>query len=251
MSQLSHQMAKVLELKLTGLIPLLSKRPSRVLQHHSSKASILQCSTFFMVQLSYPYVITGKIIGLTRRTFVGKVMSLLFNILSRLVIALHPRSKHLLISWQQSPSTVILEPKERKSVTVCTFSPSICHEVMGPDAMIFVFWKLSFKTSFSLSSFTLIKRFFSSSLLYAMSGTSAYLTLLIFLLAILILAWNSPSPALLMMYSSFKLNKQSDYIQPWCTPFPILKGENKQKSIVPCPVLLLLPRPAHRFLKSQ
>ena len=107
-----------------------------LLQHHSSKASILCHSGFFMVQLSHPYMTTGKNIALARWTFVGKVMSLLFNILSRLVIAFLPRSEHLLISGLQSPSAVILEPKKLKSVTV---SPSICHEVVGPDAMIFVF----------------------------------------------------------------------------------------------------------------
>ena len=109
-----------------------------LLQHHSSKASILQCSAFFIVQLSHPYMTTGKTIALTRQTFVGKVMSLLFNMLSRLVITFLPRSKHLLISWQ-SPSAVILEPPEIKSDTVSAVSPSISHEVMGPDAMIFVF----------------------------------------------------------------------------------------------------------------
>ena len=110
-----------------------------LLQHHSSKASILWCSAFFMVQLSHAYMTTGKTIALTRWTFVGKVMSLLFNMLSRLVIAFLPRSKRLLISWLQSPSAVILEPKKIKSVTVSIVSPSICHEVMGPDAMILVF----------------------------------------------------------------------------------------------------------------
>ena len=110
-----------------------------LLQHHSSKASILQHLVFSMVQLSHPYTTTGKIIALTRQTFVGKVISLLFNMLSRLVIAFLPRSKHLLISWLQSPSAVILKPKKIKSVTVSIVSPSICHEVMGPDAMIFVF----------------------------------------------------------------------------------------------------------------
>ena len=103
-----------------------------LLQHHNSKASILWCSAFFIVQLSHLYVTTGKTIALTRRTFVGKVMSLLFNILSMLVIAFLPRSKHLLISWLQSPSTVILEPPKIKSVTVSTVSPSICHDVIGP-----------------------------------------------------------------------------------------------------------------------
>ena len=107
-----------------------------LLQHHSSKASILQCSAFFIVQLSHPYFTTGKTIALTRQTFVGKVMSLLFNMLSRLVITFLPRSMHLLISWLQSPSPVILKPEKIKSATV---SPSICHEEMGPDAMILVF----------------------------------------------------------------------------------------------------------------
>ena len=107
-----------------------------LLQHHSSKASILWHSAFFTVQLSHPYMTTGKIIALTRRTFVGKVISLLLNMLSRLVITFLLRSKHLLISWLWSPSAVILEPKKIKSETV---SPSVSHEVMGPDAMIFVF----------------------------------------------------------------------------------------------------------------
>ena len=110
-----------------------------LLQHHSSKASILRCSAFFIVQLSHPYMTTGKTIDLTRQTFVGKVMSLFFNMLSRFIITFLPSSKCLLISWLQSPSGVILEPKKIKSVTVSTVSPCICHEVMGPDAMIFVF----------------------------------------------------------------------------------------------------------------
>ena len=102
-----------------------------LLQHHCSKGSILQCSAFFTIQLSQPYMTTGKTIALTRWTFVGKVMSLLFNMLFRLVIALLPRSKHLLISWLQSPSAVILGSKKIKSVTVSIVSPSIRHEVMG------------------------------------------------------------------------------------------------------------------------
>ena len=109
-----------------------------LLQHHSSKASILQRSAFFIVQLSHSYMTTGKTIALTSRTFVGKVMSLLFNMLSKLVITFLPRSKHLLISWLQSPSAVILEPQKIKSATVSIVSPSICHEVMGLDAMILV-----------------------------------------------------------------------------------------------------------------
>ena len=106
---------------------------------HKSKASILQCSVFLMVQLSHPYMASRKTIALTRRTFVGKVMSLLLNMLSRLVITFLPRSKHLLISWLQSPWVVILEPTKIKSDTVSTVYPSISHEVVGPDAMIFVF----------------------------------------------------------------------------------------------------------------
>ena len=112
------------------------------LQHHSSKASILQLSAFFMVKLSHPHMTTGKTIALTMWTFVSKVMTLLFNMLSRLVIAFLPRSKHLLISWLQSPSTVILEPLKIKSLTVSIVSPSICHEVMGLDTMIFIFCML-------------------------------------------------------------------------------------------------------------
>ena len=104
-----------------------------LLQHHNSKVSILLHSALFIVQLSHPYMTTGKTIALTRWTFVGKVMSPLFNMLSRLVITFLPKSKHLLISWLQSPSAVILEPRKIKSAIVSTVSPSICHEVMGPD----------------------------------------------------------------------------------------------------------------------
>ena len=127
-----------------------------LLQHHSSKASILQCSAFLTVQLSHSYMTTGKTIALIRQTFVGKTISLLFNMLSTLVITFLPRSKRLLISWLQSPSVVILELQKIKSDTVSTVSPSITHEVMGPDAMIFVSecWALSqlFHSPLSLSS---------------------------------------------------------------------------------------------------
>ena len=109
-----------------------------LLQHHNSKASILLCSAFFTAQLSHPYMTTGKTIALIRWTFVGKVMSPLFNMLFRLVVAFLPRNKHL-ISWLHSPSAMILEPPKIKSVTVFTVSPSICHEVLEPDAMILVF----------------------------------------------------------------------------------------------------------------
>ena len=110
-----------------------------LLQHHSLKASILLLSAYFIVQLSQPYMTTGKTVALTRWTYVGKVMSLLFNMLSRLVITFLPRSKRLLSSWLQSPSAVILEPPKIKSLSVSTVSPPICHEVMGPDAIILVF----------------------------------------------------------------------------------------------------------------
>ena len=182
------------------------------------------CSAFFIVQLSQPYMTTGKTIALTRQTFVGTVMSLLLNMLSRLVITFLPRSKCLLISWLQLPSAVILEPKKIKSLTTFHYFPCICHEVMGPDAMNLVFWMLSFKPTFPLSSFTFIKTLFSSSSLYAIRVvSSAYLRLLLFLLAILIPAWTSSTPAFLMMYSAYKLNKQGDNMQPWRTPFLIWK----------------------------
>ena len=172
-----------------------------LLQHHSSKASILWHSAFFIVQFSHSYKTAGKTIALTRGTFVGRVMSLLFNMLSRLVITVLPRSKCLLISWLQLPSAVILEPRKIKSDTVSTLSSSICHEVMGLDAKILVFWIWSFKLTFSLYSF--IKRLFSSSLLSAIRVvSSAYMRLLIFLPAILIPACASSSPAFLMMYSA-------------------------------------------------
>ena len=161
----SHEVAKVLEFSFS-IIPskeiprLISFRMDwldllavkgtlkSLLQHRSSNVPILRCSAFFTVQFSHPYMTTGKTIALTRWTLVGKVMSLLFNILSRLVITFLPRSKRLLISWLQSPSAVILEPKKIKSDTVSTVYPSISHEMMGPDAMIFVFWMLSFKPTF-------------------------------------------------------------------------------------------------------
>ena len=183
----SHQVAKVLGFQLqyqsfqwimisfrTDWLDLLAVQGTlkSLLQHHSSKASILQCSAF-SVQLSHPYMTTGKTIALTRWTFVGKVMSLLFNMLSRLVKTFLMRSKYLLISWLQSLSAVILEHKKIKSITVSTVSPSICHEVMGPDAMILVFWMLSFKPTFSISSFTFIKRLFNSSSLSAIRVVSS------------------------------------------------------------------------------
>ena len=152
------------------------------------------------MQLLPSYMTTGKTIALTRWTFVGKVMSLFFNMLCRLVITFLPRSKRLLISWLQSPSAVILEPPKIKSVTVYIVSPSICHELMGLDAMILIFWMLNFKPAFSFSSFTFTKRPFSCSLLSAIRvGSYVYLRLLIFLLAILIPACASSSPAFHMV----------------------------------------------------
>ena len=130
---------KLISFRMDWLDLLAVQGTKSLLQHHSSKASILQHSAFFTVQLSHPYMTTGKTIDLIRWTFVDKIMSLLFNMLSRLVITYLPRSKCLLISCLQSPSAVILEPPKIKSVNVSTVSPSICHEVMGPDAMILVF----------------------------------------------------------------------------------------------------------------
>ena len=145
----------------------------------------------------------GKTIALTRWTFVGKVMSLLFNMLYRLIITFLPKSKHLLISWLQSPTAVILGPPKTKSVTDSTLAPFICHEVVGPDAMILVFWMLGFKSALSLSSFTYIKRLLSSSSLSAIRVvSSAYLRLLIFLLAILIPAYVSSSLVFCMIYTA-------------------------------------------------
>ena len=139
-----------------------------LLQHLSSKATILWHSAFYIVQLSHPHMTTGKSIALTTWTFVGKVMSLLFNMLSRLVITFLPGSKCLLISWLQSSSVVILELRKIKSVTVSIVSPSMCHEVMGPDAMTLVFWLLSLSQLFH-SPLSLSPRLLSSSLLSAIS----------------------------------------------------------------------------------
>ena len=161
-----------------------------------------------MVQLSCPYMTTGKIIALAIWTFVDKLMSTLFNTLSRFVIASLPKSQYLSISWLHSPSTVILEAEKRKSVTASTFSPSICYEVIGLDAVILVFWMSSFEPAFSLSSFTLSKRLFSSFLLSAIRVvSSAYLRLLITLPAVLIPACDPASLASHMRNSAYRLNK--------------------------------------------
>ena len=187
-----------------------------------------------MVQLSHLYMTTEKITALTIQTFVSKVMSFAFNALTMFVIAFLPRNKCLLISWLQSPSTVILESKKIKSVAASTFSPSICHEVMGLYVMILVFLMLSFKPAFSLSSFNLIKSLLSSSSLSAIRAvSSAYLRMLMFLPAILIPDCDLSSLVFLMMYSAYKLNKQGDNIQPCHIPFPIwnqscsMQGSNR------------------------
>ena len=200
-----------------------------------------------MVQLSHPYMATGKTIALTLWTSVSKVMSLLFKTLSGFVIAFLPRSKCHLISWLQSPSAVILEPKKIKSDTVSTVPPSIYHEVMGLNAVIFIFWMLSFKPTSSLSSFTFIKRLLSFSFLSAIRVvSSAYLKLLIFLSAIWIPACASSNLAFHVMYSARKLNKQGDNIQPWRTPFPIWN-----QSVVPFLVLSVVFWPEYRFFRKQ
>ena len=179
-------------------------------------------------------------------------MSLLFKKLSRLVITFVPKSKHLLISWLQSPPTVNLEPPKIKSVTVSIVSPSICHEVMGLDAIILIFWMLSFKPTFSLSTFVLIKRLFRSFLLSAVRVvSSAYLRLLIFLPATLIPACASSSPEFLMMYSAHKLKNHGDNVivikEPWCTPFLIWN-----QFVVPCLVLIVTSwAGAYSFLRRQ
>ena len=178
-------------------------------------------------------------------TFVGKLVSLLFNMLSELVIAFPSRNKCLLISWLQSPSAVNLGPKKIKAVTLSIVAPSIFHEVIGLDVMILVFWMLSLSQLFH-SPLTFIKRLFSFSLSSIRFVSSAYLRLLILLPAILIPVCDSSSLEFHMMYSAYKLNKQSDNIQVWCTPFPIWK-----KSAVLCLVLTVASWPAYRFLMRQ
>ena len=214
-----------------------------LLQHHSSKASILWHLAFFMVQLSHPYMTTGKIMALTRWTFVGKVMSLLFNILSRLVITFLPRSKHLLISWLQSPSAVIFGAQENKICHCLHFFPIYLLWIDGTRfhdlSCLNVVLRPPFHSSFS----PFIKRVFSSSSLSAIRVlTSAYLRLLIFLPAILIPACDSYSPAFHMIYSVYKLNKQGNNMQPCCTPFTILN-----QSFVPYPVLTVVLDPHTGF----
>ena len=173
-----------------------------LLQHHSSKTSILQRSAFFIVQLSHPYMTTGKTKAFTTWTFVSKVKSLLFNMLSRLVIAFLPRSKHLLISWLQSPSAMILEPQNKVCHCFHCF-PIYLPWTDGTGCDDLSFLNVKFRPTFSLSSFTFIKKLFSSSSLWAIKAvSSACLKLLIFLPVILIPACSSSSPEFLMMYSA-------------------------------------------------
>ena len=186
----------------------------------------------------------GKTIALSIPTFVSKVMSLLFNMLSSLFIAFLPRSKHLLISWLQSPSAVILGPKKIKSLTVSIVSPSMCHEMTGPDAKIFIFWVLTFKPAFSLSFFTYIKRLFSSSSLSANKGGVIYVSEFI---------------DIFFQQSWFQLVIHPAWHFTWCalhislisrvtihTPFPIWN-----QSVVPCLVLTVTSWPTYRFLRRQ
>ena len=189
---------------------------------------------------------TGKTIALTRWTFVGKLMSLLFNMLSRLVIAFLARSKCLLTSWWQSPSAVILEPKKIKSLTLSIVSLSFAMKWWDrrPWSTFSECWVLS-------QLFTLLFHFHeealsSSSLSAIRTVSSAYLRLLIFLPGILSPACASFNPAFCMMYSAYKLNKQGDNLQPWCTSFPIWN-----QSVVPCPVLTVASWPSYRFLRRQ
>ena len=220
-------------LGLTCLISLQSNGLSRVFS--STTIQFLVLSILFVSTITSVH---RKTLVLTLQTFVGKVKSLLFIILSRFAIAFLPRSKCLLISRLRSPSIVILEPQKIKSVTASSFSPSICHDLS--------FFKLSFKPAFPLSFFTLIKRLFSSSKLSAIRViSSAYLRLLIFLPAILIPACDSYTLAFHMMYSENKLNKQGDNIQTCCTSLPILSGPVVQSNSKCCIL------PAYRFLRRQ
>ena len=205
---------------------------------------ILWCSAFFIVQLSHPYVTTGKTIALTRRTFVDKVMCLLFNMLSRLVITFLSRSKRLNFIVGVTICSDFRASENKVSHYFHCFPVYLpwsdgtrCHDLSS----------LSFKLTFSLSSFIFMKRLFNFSSLSALSVmSSACQRLLIFLPAILIPVCASCSPAFHMMYTAYKLNEQSDNIQPWCTPVPIWN-----QSVVSCPVLTVASWPAYRFLRRQ
>ena len=247
-SVLSVNIQGWLPLRSTGWISLLSKGLWRVFSSTTNRS--INFSVLGLLRgptLTFVHNYWKKTIALTIRIFVGKVVSLLLIMLSKFVIAFLPRSKCLLISWLRSLFAVILEPKKMKSATVSTFCPSICHEVMGLDAMILVLWMLSFKPAFALSSFTFIKKFFIFSSLSIIRVVSCvFLRLLIFLLTITIPAWDSCSLAFCMMYSAYTLNKQDDNIQTWHIPFPILN-----QSVLPCPVLIIVSWPEYRFLRKQ
>ena len=179
-----------------------------LLQHCSSKVSIPQLSAFFMVQLSHLSMTTERSIALIRWTFVHKVMSLLFIMLSRLVIAFLPKSKHLIITWLQSSSAVILEPEKIESAAVSIVSPSIFHEVMGPDAIIFIFWMLSFKPVFFTLLFYLQQEAPQFLFTFCHKGGGTCRSEIIDISpVILIPACAASSPAFCMMYSAYKLNK--------------------------------------------
>ena len=234
-------------LGLTGLCFLLSKGLSRVFSRTSvwkhkifgTQPSLWSNSQIYTWQVEKPYLWLYGPLSPNDVFF--------FNMLFRFVIAFFPRNKCLLILWLQSPFTVILVAPKIKSVTVAISSPSACLEVMGLDDVILVFLMLSFKSAFSFCSFTFIKRHFSSfSLSTIRLVLSAYLELLIFLLAFLISSCDSSSLASFMKYSAYKLNKQGDNIQPWCTPFPIL-----DPSVVSYLVLTVASWPAYRFLRRQ
>ena len=172
-------------------------------------------------------------------------MTLIFNMLSRLVIAFLPRSRCLSILWLQWPSAMVLEPK-KQNLSLFLLFPHLFAWRDGPDAMILVFWMSSFKPTFSLSSFTFIKRLLMSLFSAIRVVSSAYLRLLIFLPAILIPACASSSLEFCKMYSTYKLNKQGDNIQPWHTPFLMWN-----QSVAPCPVLTVASWPAYKFLRRQ
>ena len=239
----SNEYSGLISFRIYWLISLQSKGSPRVFSNTKFKSINSVLSFLYSPTLTsiHDY---WKTKALTRQTFAGKVMSLLFNMLSRLVIAFISRSKHLLIhgcshhlQWFWSP------PKW--NLSLFPLFPHHLPWVTGLDVMILVFWMFSFKPTFSLSSFTFIKRLFSSSSLSAIRlVSSVYLRLLIFLLEILIPACASFSPAFLMMCSAYKLNKQGDNIQPWCSPFLIWK-----QSVLPCPVLTVASWPAYRFIR--
>ena len=225
-------------LGLTALISLLYKRFSRVFSNTTARKNQLFGAQLSLWSNSHIHSwLLKKTTALPRCTFASKAMSLIFNTLSSFVIAFLPRSKHLLISWLQSPSAVILEPNI--PIYLPWSDGTGCHDLS--------FWMLSFKPAFSFSSFTSIKRLFSSSSLSNIGVvSSAYLTLLIFLLAVLVPVCASSIPVFCMMYSVYKLNKQDDNIQLWHILFLILN-----QSILPCPVLTVASWPVCRFLRKQ